>query len=305
MEGIPLFGWNRLAVAGLGRVIAGIALRFPASLRAVAAVSLFVSGSASAAGEAPLALAVDHVDHALVKADRDGLYRHPLDGGEWKRIILPGRAAHARLTALALSLRAPRLMYVAVHSLGILRSADGGQTWVRGKSPVPGRDVEALAAHATQPDTIYAYVRGEGIFRSDERGRHWRLMGAAPREGLLQLVHSDMAGSMQSGWLFAATMTGVSRSMDCFCGWHDAGHLGRRLNAIAYDPQKPSRIYAASRDSLLVSEDGGEHWSRAHSPPGRVTALAATGGVVFAADEHGNVSRSGNEGATWERIING
>lgn len=37
------------------------------------------------------------------------------------------------------------------------------------------------AAHADQPDTVYAYIAGQGIYRSQDVGRRWQLMdkGAA------------------------------------------------------------------------------------------------------------------------------
>jgi photosystem II stability/assembly factor-like uncharacterized protein len=182
-----------------------------------------------------------------------------------------------------------------------MRSTDAGRTWQSVKAGLPQRSVEALAAHATQASTIYAYVRGKGVYRSDDRGEHWRLMGAGPRNGLVQLVHSNMAGSMQTGWLFAATVRGAARSMDCFCGWHDAGALAGPLTAIAYDPLQPARIYAAGTSGLIVSDDGGERWTPMASP-GHVTALAATPDRLLAADDKARVSVSRDHGATWERL---
>src|SRR5260370_2025760 len=100
--------------------------------------------------------------------------------------------------------------------------------WVERTEGLPGLDVIAVADHATHPDTIYAIVEERGIYRSQDAGKSWRMMDRGPRDGLVQLIHSDMPGSMQSGWLFAATSSGVRRIMDCFCLWQDAGgQIGR------------------------------------------------------------------------------
>src|SRR3546814_15414001 len=73
------------------------------------------------------------------------------------------------------------------------------------------------------PDTVYAVVAEQGIYRSEDGGAGWRMMDKGPEAEIQRIIHSNLEGSMQSGWLFAATDRGVYRSMDCFCGWRNAG----------------------------------------------------------------------------------
>jgi photosystem II stability/assembly factor-like uncharacterized protein len=256
----------------------------------------------SQAGKPIVGLAFDAGTHTLLKADADGLYRSTLDGSDWQALRRPETAKQGRIAAIAISPRAPHALYVAGPGLGVQRSADGGQTWTAKGEGLPSLDVIAVTAHADQPATVYVYIDGKGIFRSEDAGDHWRLMGAGPRGGIVQFVHSNLPESMQTGWLFAATAAGVGRSMDCFCGWHDAGGLGRPAIAVAYDPREPKRVYAATADGLAVSEDGGEQWSSLRSP-GRIAAMIATADdLLIAAGDPAALFRSTDHGRTWRRL---
>src|SRR5260370_10082904 len=93
------------------------------------------------------------------------------------------------------------------------------------------------------------------------------------RRGMKQLIHSDMAGSMQTGWLFAATSKGIRRSMDCFCLWQDAGKLETEAYSVTYDPGQPEQIYAAAEKGLFRSTDAGENWVQMTSPGSKLLAL--------------------------------
>ncbi len=160
-----------------------------------------------------------------------------------------------------------------------------------------------MAAHADRPETVYAYASERGIFRSEDGGHHWRLMDAGPRGGVTRFVHSNMPGSMQSGWLFVAGPQGVRRAMDCFCGWRDAGELGRAVRAVAYDPRKPSSLYAATDAGLVFSADGGEKWSQVNAPAVTINALVVTpGGALYAGGADGSVFRRSGAATPWERI---
>jgi len=146
-------------------------------------------------------------------------------------------------------------------------------------------------------------VKGHGIFRSEDAGGHWRLMDAGPRAKVVQFIHSNMPGSMQTGWFFAATARGVSRSMDCFCGWRDAGGLGRAVTAVAYVPTRPKEIYAAAENALFFSADGGEQWSQRQSPGHDISALVVTpAGTLYAAVDAGELLRSADGGITWHHV---
>jgi photosystem II stability/assembly factor-like uncharacterized protein len=250
-----------------------------------------------------VALAVDAGDQALLKAAPGALYRSGNGGRDWEAISLPAAVARGRIVSVAAAAHRKDVLYVAGPGFGVLRSGDGGRSWVARNTGLPRRDVVTLASHADQPDTIYAYVSRNGIFRSEDAGAHWRLMDTGPREGISQFIHSNMPGSMQTGWFFAATPKGVDRSMDCFCGWRDAGGLARAITAVAYDPQQPKRVYAATVSGLMVSADGGEQWSPLPAPGVSISALAVTsGGELYAAVGAGELFRSADHGKTWERI---
>ena len=207
------------------------------------------------------------------------------------------------LTAIDVAAGASGALYVAGYGIGVQRSDDGGLTWSARNVGLPSADAQAFATHADRPETVYAYLQAHGIYRSEDGGRHWRLMDAGPRGGITGLVHSNMAGSMQSGWFFAAGPKGVRRAMDCFCGWRDAGDLGRVVRAISYHPNRPSEVYAATDSELFVSRDGGEAWSKFDAPPSAITALAVTPtGEIYAAGVDGHLFVAAGAAGSWQRI---
>ena len=286
------------------------------TLLALGAVALMMVGppgfgSAAAAKarqpESPhgriIALGFDAGGKVLLKAYSGALYRSSNGGRDWEPIALPAAVARGAVASVAAPAQRKGVLYVGGPGLGVLRSDDSGRSWAAKNTGLPNRNVVTLTVHADQPDTIYAYLPRKGIFRSEDGGAHWRLMDAGPRESISQLIHTNMPGSMQTGWLFAATRKGVDRSMDCFCGWRDAGGLTRAITAIAYDPQQPQQVYAATANGLQVSVDGGEKWSQLNALGQVISALAVTpAGDLYAAVGEGELLRSTDHGKTWERI---
>lgn len=271
----------------------------------IASLALVATNAAAhdAASPAPVvALAAATAGQALFKAEAHALYRSTDEGRHWQPIALPKAASDAAIASIAVAAGGGRSLYIGGRGLGVWHSSDGGRSWVPKNAGLTSTEVQALTTHANQPKTVYAYVPHKGIFRSEDAGDHWRLMDAGPREPIVHFVHSNLPGSMQTGWLFAATAKGVSRSMDCFCGWRDAGALKTAIKAIAYDPSEPKRVYAATAKGLAVTDDGGEQWSQADVQPGITALVVGAGGVVYAADSHGVLFRSSDHSHSWLRV---
>jgi photosystem II stability/assembly factor-like uncharacterized protein len=206
---------------------------------------------------------------ALLVLQDSGLYA--IEGGTSTKIVLPATDQGAQPTSLARG--ADGSIYLAGPGLGIWRYDSTGERWQALNDTLPDLGVTAIAAHATQPETLYAYQGKDGMFRSRDGGIEWVKVDSGPREPVQAFLHSDMSGSMESGWLFAGTNHGVARSMDCFCFWGDAGDLRGTVSAISYDPAAPENVYAVIEGQLHHSADGGETWTRLKTPQ-PVTALA-------------------------------
>jgi photosystem II stability/assembly factor-like uncharacterized protein len=268
----------------------------------IAGRSVAEAAESATGTERIVALEFDHASGTLLKATAKTLSQSSDQGNTWTNIALPPSAAKSNLASVATAAGNKDVLYIAAPGVGVLRSKDGGRNWSATNKGLPNRSVVALSTHAEQPDTVYAYVTDKGIFRSQDGGVQWRLMDKGPRANIAQFVHSNMPGSMETGWLFAATSEGVRRSMDCFCGWHKAGELAGKVNAVAYDPDEPKRVYAATAKGMFVTEDGGEQWASMKSPESAVITLtAAPSGVLFAGG-NGNLFRSRDRGQTWEKV---
>ncbi len=165
-------------------------------------------------------LAVDAKDGSLVKAE-GGLFRSADQGQTWMPVSLPDDLHPDKLRVVATHPKAPSSLYAAGPGAGIVRSDDGGQTWRTVSDGLPSQEVEAFAVHSDLPDTFYAWIKGRGVFRTENNGGKWELMdegppGDGPPISVLALAHSTLEGSMNTGWLYAATPDGPYLSMDCF-----------------------------------------------------------------------------------------
>jgi photosystem II stability/assembly factor-like uncharacterized protein len=174
--------------------------------------------------------------------------------------------------------------------------------WVAADEGLPSKDVMAFTTHATQPATIYAFIARNGIYRSQNAGKDWRKMDRGPEEAR-QMIHTNMAGSMDSGWLYVLPPKGMRLSMDCFCLWRDIGDPDQQIIALAFDREHPDHVYAASERGVLRSLDGGQDWELAGTPGLLITAMTgAASGVIYAGSKDGRLYRSRDGGTTWELV---
>ena len=257
-------------------------------------------------GDELVALTYDVAAGRLIKAHSQALYQSQDGGRTWERIPLPRSVKKGRITAVSVPRSSPGTLFVAGPGFGIVRSQDGGATWHRLSQGLPNLKIEAFAVHSQLGNTLYVSLSGDGIYRSEDGGKTWKRMDRGPGQDVRQLFHSNLAGSMKTGWLFAATSDGVRRSMDCFCGWREAGGVPelKAIHSVVFDPDRPEHIYAAGTTAVFRSVDGGETWEVACADGPEKIALAfdPSAGILYAGARDGTILRSLDQGSLWERI---
>jgi photosystem II stability/assembly factor-like uncharacterized protein len=152
------------------------------------------------------------------------------------------------------------VVYAGTNGHGIYRSVDAGNTFDRIGSPLIGV-VYALAKSGKQ---LFAGTATQGISVSEDGGRHWKNTGVTPNTALIMSVGAR--GEVYAGTNFDGVF--VHRAEQNAREWHrlawqplqrcacQSGH------AIAVDPGDHEHVLLSTNDGgLLVTEDGGHHWS--------------------------------------------
>jgi photosystem II stability/assembly factor-like uncharacterized protein len=212
---------------------------------------------------------------------------------------------------------------------GIVLSVDGGKSWeVRGQG-LPEAVVTAITTAATNPETLYAAIRGDGLWQSDDVGQSWTLVMDRPwlanaERDLTALSSVDLASGMGGIWLYAGTDTGVTRVPDCFCRWQDVqpGDAmdvlasrkavppkaplpeGEPVNALVNAASRPATLYATLPSEIWHSQDAGVTWLKRSEVIATAIAIhpLRADGLVIVNDD--GVLQSPDGGRTWTAIAN-
>jgi len=193
----------------------------------------------------------------------------------------------------------PDIVYASAYSSGVLRSADGGATWLPA-APIES-PVTSIAIDPESPATLYA---ADGrLWKSTDSGTSWSIAGA----GLPNGVDLVVVDASDHDVLYAAAPA-LYRSADAGASWSLV--YDRGVSSVASDPAHPGTVYAAEFFGVVKSEDFGATWSL--TTPFNTTPyqLACDSrGFVYASGYYSapQLSGAGNEllrsldgGASWE-----
>jgi photosystem II stability/assembly factor-like uncharacterized protein len=163
-----------------------------------------------------------------------------------------------------------------------------------------------------------------GMYSLERNGSQWRPMNVVviettmktPRKGARKAVTTttlqksqleSRVNDLELGsrrWL-AATTTGIYESADQGRTWKGGQILGQ--TDFVSVREEGSTVVAATRASVLVSNDSGSTWKLAGLPSYvvsiRSAAIASDSEIMIAARE--GAFRSGDGGATWDHVVNG
>ncbi|SHF59411.1 MULTISPECIES: WD40/YVTN/BNR-like repeat-containing protein [Halomonadaceae] len=263
--------------------------------------SLGIAGVAGAAEEALPSLSYDRTGERLIKAQANQLFKSTDRGETWQELPLPEAVKEGQWVTASVPATAEQTLYIAGPSIGVQRSTDHGKTWQELDEDLPSENVIALATHRQQAETLYAVIADDGLYQSEDAGTTWKKMDSGPAQPVRRLVHSDMEGSMQTGWLYAVSDDAVRLSMDCFCGWRPTGELDAgRVYDVAYDLDAPERVYVATEQGLWRSDNGGQEWQSVTGDSPALVALAhSPAGTLYGLNREGELLRSDDRGQTW------
>ena len=272
-------------------------------LRAASLAGLMLASLAAMAGQPALPdLSYDPAGQRLLKVDDNTLSQSTNEGRTWQTIALPADAEKGSLVSAAVPAEDGSVLYIAGPAIGVQRSEDNGASWQALNAGLPSQDVVAFAVHRNQPQTLYAMLAEDGVYQSEDAGKTWKKMDGGPTQAIRRLVHSDMDGSMQTGWLYAVSDDALRLSMDCFCGWRLTGELeAGKVYDVVYDIDAPRQIMVSTEQGLFRSDNGGQAWQPVDGAgEGDRVALAMTPqGTLYALEADGHLMVSNDQGKTW------
>jgi photosystem II stability/assembly factor-like uncharacterized protein len=167
----------------------------------------------------------------------------------------------------------PKRLYAAVEAGALLRSEDGGATWLD-RVPTGPMDTHSMATHPERPDLAYA-AAGDGFYVTEDGGDSWQ----TAEEGLDRTYcWSVVCDSTDSGALLLSAAHGA----------------------------RSAHTFETAESAVFRRESGDEAWTRCEGlpgPEGMLRAELATTGEsgAVAATNHG-IYRTADWGASWESL---
>jgi photosystem II stability/assembly factor-like uncharacterized protein len=227
------------------------------------------------------------------------LYRSEDGGGTWQllpelrrlesepRWSFPPRPWTHHVRTVALHPTDPDSLVVGIELGGVMRSFDGGATWID-HNPQAHSDAHQLLTHPLAPERVYE-VAGQGIAVSPDRGESWRRLDAGLDRHYAWATAADPAdpdlwyASISRG-PYAAHSRGDGQSLllrsrgngwSAIDRWGDDPALRRMPYALAALPGQPDRLLVGLRGgAMLVTGDAGDTWDRLDPALDDVIALA-------------------------------
>lgn len=184
----------------------------------------------------------------------------------------------------------------------LFRSVDAGGTWSPEDTGLPpGGEVDAIAAHPSDANIVYAGAAG-GVFKSLDGGNSWASQGM---DGLL--VESLALDPANSSTAYAgAQNAGVFKTTDAGAHWNPTGVIDTssptfEVHAVVVDPLNSSLLYVGtSPGGVFKSSNAGGTWVPASNIGGvyGMVIHPLTPSILYAGTDAG-VLKSTNGGSTW------
>jgi photosystem II stability/assembly factor-like uncharacterized protein len=262
-------------------------------------------------------IAFDPTNHGITYGlARAGLYKSADDTQSWQRVDAPSIPGFFTLMALNVSPADHQIIYASAKTQygglapgatpvwWLRRSDDGGATWLEIETRESGDNenvwISAFYPLPGDPDRVLRAIgsggggaNGHNLELSVDRGASWtRVLASGSGRGQWYPKHFA-AGP--DGTIY---VSGNGQVGDVVVSSTDGGQTWRNVptapmagaNGLATDPTQPGRLYAAGKNGVRRSDDGGSTWADLGSgTPGTLSdlALGIDQHFLFAATDSG------------------
>jgi photosystem II stability/assembly factor-like uncharacterized protein len=262
---------------------------------------LFITGDAGATWQTPergleeqrvlsVSVSSSHreggISVAYAGTEPSNLYRSADGGRSWQLLpalrelpsephwSFPPRPWTHHVRTIALHPTDPDALTVGIELGGVMRSGDGGASWLD-HNPQAHSDAHLLLTHPARPDRVYE-AAGQGIALSDDRGETWRRLEHGLDRHYAWAAAADPADPdlwyvsvSRSPFAAHGDGDGESRLLRAdgdgwqpIDRWADEPHLRRMPYSMAPLADSPRSLLVGLRGgTLLLSEDAGDSWS--------------------------------------------
>jgi photosystem II stability/assembly factor-like uncharacterized protein len=205
----------------------------------------------------------------------------------------------------------PQTLYIATDRSGLLKSVDGGTTFVPSNEGFVNRSIGRLIIEdAFYLTSLYEGDFG-GIFTTLDQGGTWALSAnqvALQGKNIISFAVSPRNASR----MFAGTFDGLLQSADAGKTWAAVDGVAQSKRAsgkvydVAFSDADPNLIYVATDHGLYGSADSGDSWNRSAAEELNTTVYKLSldpndSKLIMARTDRG-VWLSRNAGALWSLL---
>jgi photosystem II stability/assembly factor-like uncharacterized protein len=163
----------------------------------------------------------------------------------------------------------PNVVYISNTNGEILRSSDGGETWLTLYRD--GGFIRDLIIDNTDSRIIMATTAKRGIKRTVDGGQNWvgvLTTGYENFKGISEVWNIDQTQDGSHYW--AITKYGLIKSLDRGTTWETVALLtppgSSTINAMTVDPQDGDHVVYVSGSTVYTSVNGGARWDTNKMP---------------------------------------
>ena len=197
---------------------------------------------------------------------------------------------------------AQKHLLISTRADGLFSTALAAPNWQPLNQGLDTQNLDFVFTNVAVTDILYA-ANQTSVYKYTPEDQ-WLNMDGGPGGVVTDYLHSDMPDSMDTGWIFATSQTGIAFTADCFCFWRDVKDMSDGFLALAYQPEEPSWYYAATATTLFQTQDGARTWQPIATVPDNATTALVSGpmGTLYLGTASGQLWSFNSANNDWVKV---